>query len=77
MTDSTPQTLNRDWLTTEQASAYLQVSTRTLFRYLEEGKIRGKQLSSGGHWRISAASLERFLDGSQEIAQKLRKTEKK
>lgn len=37
------------------------VSHRTLLRYIKDGKLKAVKL--GGRWKVSAAELERFLQG--------------
>jgi excisionase family DNA binding protein len=46
-------------LTPEQAADQLQVSRRTVYTLLRQGKLPGKKL--GGSWRLSATALEQFL----------------
>jgi excisionase family DNA binding protein len=57
----TLQTLDRDWLTVKQAAAYLQVSTRTIARYIDRGTILASQFVPGGTVRISASGIEKML----------------
>ena len=59
---SAPQTLDRDWFTVGQAAAYLQVSTRTIARYIDRGTLSASQLVPGGTIRISAISIEKMLE---------------
>lgn len=46
-------------LTPEQAADHLQVSRRTVYTLLRQGKLPGKKI--GGSWRLSTAALEEFL----------------
>lgn len=46
-------------LTPEQAADHLQVSRRTVYTLLRQGKLPGKKI--GGSWRLSATALEQFL----------------
>lgn len=56
--------LSHDYLTIKQAAEYLQVTARTVFRYIEAGKLKASQpMGSNGSWRISASSVERLLEG--------------
>ena len=57
-----PQMLDRDWFTVRQAAAYLQVSTRTIARYIDRGTLSASQLVPGGTIRISANSIEKMLE---------------
>jgi len=57
-----PQMLDRDWLTVKQAALYLQVSTRTIARYVDRGTLSASQLVPGGTIRISAISIEKMLE---------------
>ena len=57
-----PQTLDRDWFTVRQAAAYLQVSTRTIARYIDRGTLSASQLVPGGSIRISVTSIEKMLE---------------
>lgn len=59
---STPQALDRDWFTVRQAAAYLQVSTRTIFRYIDRGTLTASQLVVNGSIRISTINIEKLLE---------------
>jgi len=56
-----PQMLDRDYLTVAQTAAYLQVSTRTIHRYIDSGLLSASQLVPGGTVRISASGIEKML----------------
>lgn len=58
-----PQTLNRDWLTVQQAADYLQLDAQTVRKYVRLGRLEGRQIVAAGKWRISAASIEKLLRG--------------
>ena len=60
-----PQMLDRDWFTVKQAAAYLQVSTRTVARYVDRGTLSASQLVPGGTLRISAISIEKLLESTR------------
>jgi excisionase family DNA binding protein len=64
-TATAPQMLDRDWFTVRQAAAYLQVSTRTIARYIDRGTLSASQLVPGGTIRISAISIEKLLEMNQ------------
>jgi excisionase family DNA binding protein len=46
-------------LTVPQAAAQLQVSERTIYEWLRDGKLPGKKI--GKVWRMSAEVLKDFL----------------
>lgn len=52
----------RDWYTTGQAAAFLDIPGRTFRRYVNQGKIVGTQHPVTGRWRISHAKLVEFMD---------------
>ena len=56
------QILDRDWFTVAQTAAYLQVSTRTVHRYLDAGVLSASQLVAGGTVRVSVISIEKMLE---------------
>lgn len=62
-----PQMLDRDWLSVKQAAAYLQVSTRTIARYIDRGSLSASQLVPGGTIRISATSIEKTMERSKRV----------
>lgn len=68
----------KDWLSMAEAMAYLGVSRHTIMRRLKEGILKGKKTTglsnkkSGGHWRISKASLNHaFTVTSKQLSEKL------
>ena len=63
-----PQMLDHDYLSVAQTAAYLQVSTRTVHRYLDSGLLSASQLVSGGTIRISAVSIEKMLESKRRYA---------
>lgn len=46
------------FLTLEQVAEILQVSVRSLYRYIDEGKITASKV---GYWRIRQSDLEEFI----------------
>ncbi|MGA8595753.1 MAG: helix-turn-helix domain-containing protein [Bryobacteraceae bacterium] len=52
--------LTEIYLTPEQAAQKLQVVTKTVYRWLRSGKLRGSLLSAKA-WRISQRELDAFL----------------
>lgn len=55
-----PTTLNKI-LTVPQAAAQLQVSERTIYEWLRDGKLPGRKI--GKVWRMSADAIVDFLRG--------------
>jgi len=49
-------------LTVPQAAARLQVSERTIYEWLREGKLPGRKI--GKVWRLSAEVLNDFMRGA-------------
>lgn len=49
---------NEKFLKLEQVAEILQVSIRSLYRYIAEGKIKATKV---GYWRISEKDLEEFV----------------
>ena len=54
-----------DYLTAAEVAAYLRVSTATVYRWLEAGKIPGAQVGKRT-WRIRASDLEEYLGRESE-----------
>ena len=52
--------ITHEWLTTEQAAEYLQVSKATITRWIREGTMPATLIGSTD--RIAAADLERLLE---------------
>jgi excisionase family DNA binding protein len=52
----------KELLTPEEAAKVLRVDPATVRVWLRQGKLKGSKLA-GGHWRISEAELERFING--------------
>jgi excisionase family DNA binding protein len=55
------QSIALDWLTRKQAAQILQVSTRTIDRYIAEQRLDARKIGAHGPIRISAASLKTLL----------------
>lgn len=51
-------------LTPEQTAKYLQVAKRTVYKWLQEGKIQGTKL--GSLWRVPETALEKFIDANRK-----------
>jgi PTS system nitrogen regulatory IIA component len=59
-----------DLLTTRQLAEYLQLSERSVYRLLEQGKLPA--LKAGGHWRFRKSAVDEWLDlrvAQMEIAE--------
>lgn len=52
-----------DILTLEQATAFLQVSTRTLQRLVRDGQMPGRQV--GSQWRFDREQLRQWVRGER------------
>lgn len=48
------------YLTTAEAAQALNVTQRSVFNYLQSGKLKGTKTVTG-IWRIPASEIERFL----------------
>ncbi|MHA1707316.1 MAG: helix-turn-helix domain-containing protein [Promethearchaeota archaeon] len=51
-------------LTIEEVAKILRVSTRTVNRYIESGRLHASKI---GQWRISQKDLEEFLIKAKNI----------
>ena len=51
------------WLRLKVAAEYLDMSRKTLLKYIHEGKIRAKKV---GVWKIDRQSIEEFMEPEQE-----------
>ena len=50
---------NDKLLTIEEIAKVLRVSTRSVIRYIDSGKLKASKI---GDWRIKQSDLERFLE---------------
>jgi excisionase family DNA binding protein len=50
-----------DWLTPEEAATYLRVTRRTLYRWMEQGRLPWYELEPGGRRRFKREDLDRLL----------------
>jgi excisionase family DNA binding protein len=50
-----------EWLTVAEARGYLKVGTTTLYRWMSEGRLAYRELSSGGGRRVRKSDLEAML----------------
>ena len=53
------KTAKEELLTTKEASKYLKVSPRTLYRHIKKHRIPAFKL--GGEWRFVRSELDRWL----------------
>jgi excisionase family DNA binding protein len=51
---------NNGYLTVEQVAEMLQVHQNTVYRWLENGKMKGALI--GGTWRIRKLDIDAFFD---------------
>jgi excisionase family DNA binding protein len=59
------------WVTTKQAAAYLQVSPRTVTRYVQDGRIRPYRVASrAGGVRFRRVDVESLVDGDGVVEEK-------
>lgn len=50
------------WLSVQSAAAELEVTTRTIYRFINDGKLAAYRI--GRVYRIKRSDLEDFLDGA-------------
>ena len=56
-----PQRNTKDWLTVIEAARALGVSRQAVYKAIEEGRLKGREmLISLRVWRVSAGSVEDF-----------------
>ena len=54
-------------LTIEEAAKILRVSTRSIVRYIESGRLKASKL---GVWRIKQSDLSSFLEETSNVKKK-------
>lgn len=54
-------------LNIEEVAAVLRVSTRTVVRYIDSGRLRASKI---GVWRIKESDVNRFLEESSNVKRK-------
>ncbi|RJQ14874.1 DNA-binding protein [Candidatus Parcubacteria bacterium] len=54
-------------LTIEEVAEKLRVSTRTIIRYIESGRLKASKI---GVWRIKESDLAHFLEESSNVKRK-------
>lgn len=55
--------MSKDIMTVKDAAEYLGMSLNTMYKLLKKRKIPGRKI--GYQWRISKATLDRFLEGEK------------
>lgn len=56
--------------TIEEAAKILRVSSRSVNRYIESGKLKASKI---GSWRITEVDLQKFLENTSNISGKSNK----
>jgi excisionase family DNA binding protein len=62
MSDAATGPPGDEWLTLEEAAAYLKVSKQTVYRYCDQGKLRFYKLAGTGQRRFRRRDLEALLE---------------
>ena len=62
--------MNDKLLTIEEAAGILRVSTRTVIRYIQSGKLKASKI---GGWRIKEADIQGFLNDTSNFNKKKHK----
>ncbi|MCH7598054.1 helix-turn-helix domain-containing protein [Patescibacteria group bacterium] len=57
-------------LTIDEVAVILRVSTRTVIRYIEAGRLKASKI---GVWRIKESDLNHFLEETSNVAHKRKK----
>ena len=57
-----------DWLTPEEVATYLRVTRRTLYRWMEQGRLPWYELDPGGRVGSSARILTDHFDRESDPA---------
>lgn len=55
---------NNQLLTVDEASKYLRVSIRSIYRYIQAGRLKAYKLPA---WRIKEKDIEKFLEKHSTI----------
>ena len=55
-------------MTVREVAAYLRVTVSTVYKLLHGADLPGKKV--GGQWRISKATIEKWLEGKEEIGER-------
>lgn len=57
--------MTSQWLTLEQAAAYVQVTKPTLYRWMQQGKLPFYQLAGTGYRRFKREDLDALMEPGQ------------
>ncbi|USN96668.1 MAG: PAS domain S-box protein [Candidatus Nomurabacteria bacterium] len=60
------QTVNNVFLDCQQAADYLSVSVKTIRRWAQSGKLKGKKVGSRGDWRFTHDQLDQLVHGQED-----------
>jgi excisionase family DNA binding protein len=52
------------YLTTDEVAKILRVSTRSVFRYIKNGRLKAIKV---GYWRIAKKELDGFIEANSNI----------
>ena len=58
-------TEEKDYLTPREVAERLRLSLRSTYRLLAEGKIVGVRRGKRGHWMVSPAAADAFLESPE------------
>lgn len=53
-----------EYLRIEDVAERLNLSYKTVFRYIQDGKLKATKI---GHWRISEEDLQEFIERSKNL----------
>ena len=61
---TTPQTLDKDWLTAQETADYLGVNVQLIWKLVKAGKLHGKKVGGrvNSPLRISSVSIEKYME---------------
>ena len=60
--------MKREYFTTPEAAERLRVSTRTIYRYAESGRLAGIKPPGTGQWLFTDKAIKDFLHGDAKGA---------
>lgn len=64
MNSTTEKMQIEKWYKPHEVAEILGVSTRSIFRYLKAGQLKGYQINT--HWRITESNIKDFLAAQQK-----------
>ena len=62
MSDSNEHSSSSQWLSVQAAASELEVATRTIYRFINDGKLAAYRI--GRVYRIRRTDMEEFLSGA-------------